>query len=92
MARHRLLATPRLQADLYCLGPGQAQALHAHAEQDKLYLGVQGRPRIRVGEETVWLEAGELVLAPAGIQHGVENPAEAPCVLLVVVVPPPPHA
>lgn len=92
MVRHRLLATPRAQADLYCLAPGQAQAPHAHAEQDKLYLGVEGRARVRVGGEAAWLEAGDLVLAPAGIEHGVENPGDAPCVLLVVVVPPPPHA
>jgi hypothetical protein len=26
------------------------------------------------------------------VEHGLENPTEAPCVALVVVVPPPPHA
>lgn len=89
LARHLLAATPRCQADLYCLRPGQAQAAHAHADQDKLYLGVEGVGRIRIGDEEQWLEPGVLVVAPAGVQHGLVNPSDAPLVVLVVVVPPP---
>ena len=51
MARHRLAATGRCQADLDCLRPGQSQAAHTHADQDKLYFGVEGVGRIRVGDE-----------------------------------------
>ncbi|HEY7602370.1 MAG TPA: cupin domain-containing protein [Methylomirabilota bacterium] len=92
MARHRLAATARLQTDLYCLRPGQAQAPHAHAEQDKLYVGIEGRARIHVGRDVEWLEPGMLVVAPAGVEHGLENSSPDPCVVLVIVVPPPPHA
>jgi mannose-6-phosphate isomerase-like protein (cupin superfamily) len=91
MARYRLAATDRLHADLYCLRPGQSQAAHVHGGQDKLYVGIEGRARIRVGPEADWLEPGVLVVAPAGVEHGLENPTEEPCVALVVVVPPPPH-
>jgi quercetin dioxygenase-like cupin family protein len=92
MARHRLAATGRLQVDLYCLQPGQSQAPHVHGGQDKLYLGLEGRARIRVGSTSDWLEPGVAVVAPAGTEHGLENTSDAPCVALVVVVPPPPHA
>jgi mannose-6-phosphate isomerase-like protein (cupin superfamily) len=92
MARHRLAATARLQTDLYCLRPGQNQSPHVHGDQDKLYVGLEGRARIRVGGEVDWLEPGVLVVAPAGVEHGLENPSEAPCLALVVVVPPPLHA
>ena len=92
MARHRLAATSHLHADLYCLRPGQTQLAHVHAEQDKLYVGLSGRTRIRVGEEIEWLEPGMLVVAPAGAEHGLENPTVDPAVVLVVVAPPPPHA
>ena len=91
LARHRLTATARCQADLYCLKPGQAQAPHTHADQDKLYLGVEGTGRIRVGAEEQPLEPGVLVLAPAGVEHGLANVGDTPLVALVVVVPPPPH-
>jgi quercetin dioxygenase-like cupin family protein len=65
--------------------------VHVHADQDKLYLGVEGRARIRVGAEVEWLEPGVLVVAPAGAEHGLENPTDLPCVALVLVVPPPTH-
>jgi quercetin dioxygenase-like cupin family protein len=55
-------------------------------------VGLEGRARIRVGPEVDWLEPGVLVVAPAGVEHGLENPTEAPCMALVVVVPPPLHA
>ena len=92
MARHLLAATSRCQADLYCLHPGQAQAVHTHNDQDKLYVGVEGVGRVRVGEEEQRLEPGVLVVAPAGVAHGLDNPSDAPLVVLVVVVPPPRHA
>jgi quercetin dioxygenase-like cupin family protein len=91
LARHRLAGTPRCQADLYCLAPGQAQAPHVHADQDKLYLGIEGEGRLRVGEEEQPLEPGVLVVAPAGVPHGLANASDRPLVVLVVVVPPPPH-
>lgn len=91
MARHALVRTERCQADLYCLRPGQAQAVHSHGDQDKLYVGVEGVARIRVGEDEQWLEPGLLVLAPAGVEHGLTNPSDAACVVLVLVAPPPPH-
>jgi len=92
MVRHLLAATSRCQADLYCLRPGQSQAAHTHGDQDKLYVGVDGVGRIRVGTEEQWLEPGVLVVAPAGVEHGLTNPSDAPLVVLVVVVPPPKHA
>jgi quercetin dioxygenase-like cupin family protein len=92
MARQRLAATSRCQADLYCLRPGQAQSPHVHADQDKLYVGVEGTGQIQVGSETTALEPGVLVVAPAGVEHGLANRSEGNLVVLVLVVPPPPHA
>ena len=92
MARHRLAVTARLQVDLYCLRPGQSQTAHVHRDRDKLYIGVQGRARIRVGEEVDWLEPGVLVVVPAGVEHGLDNSLEGLCVALVVVTPPPTYA
>jgi mannose-6-phosphate isomerase-like protein (cupin superfamily) len=92
MARHRLASTARLHTDLYCLRPGQSQAAHVHDAQDKLYVGIDGRALIHVGSEVDWLEPGVLVLVPAGVEHGLENPTEGPFVALAIVVPPPAHA
>jgi mannose-6-phosphate isomerase-like protein (cupin superfamily) len=92
MARIALATTPRLQLDLYCLEPGQAQRPHAHADQDKVYVVLEGRGQVVVdGREDV-LEAGEGIVAAAGQIHGLSNTGEGRLLALVVVVPPPPHA
>jgi len=92
MAKIALATTPRAQLDLYCLEPGQDQKPHAHDDQDKIYLVLEGRGRVVVGAATETLEAGEAIVAPAGIPHGIANDGTARLTVLVVVTPPPPHA
>jgi hypothetical protein len=43
----------------------------------------------RVGDETATLGPGEAVLAPAGLDHGVENPGPGRAALLVFMAPRP---
>ncbi len=92
MTKVALAATPRALLDLYCLEPGQAQAPHAHAGQDKVYVVVEGRGRVTVDGREEVLEAGEAVLAAAGQSHGLANPGPGRLLALVLVTPPPPHA
>lgn len=92
MAKIALATTERAQLDLYCVAPGQSQKPHTHGDQDKIYYVVEGRGRFRVGGEELALEAGEAVVARAGIEHGLVNAGAAPLLVLVVVTPPPPHA
>ena len=40
-----------LFAGLNCFEPGQAQAVHAHDGADKFYLVLEGKARMRVGDE-----------------------------------------
>jgi mannose-6-phosphate isomerase-like protein (cupin superfamily) len=84
-----LFKTARSMADLYCLMPGQAQRPHAHHASDKIYYVVEGTARFTIGGEERDLSTGSAVLAPALVDHGVENPASGPLVLLVVLAPPP---
>ena len=86
-----LATTPRLQLDLYGVNPGQSQRPHTHADQDKIYVVLEGRGRFVVeGQEEV-LAAGEAVVARAGQAHGLVNDGPEPLLVLVVVSPPPPH-
>ena len=73
MAKIALAATPRVLLDLYALEPGKAQKVHTHDDQDKVYVVLEGRGRITVGAEDETLEAGDAVVAPAGVAHGVRN-------------------
>ncbi len=84
-----VFATERMLCDLYCFEAGQDQAGHAHAECDKIYVVLEGGGFFRIGEEEKRLAAGQAVLAPAGIEHGVRNPGHERMICLVFVSPPP---
>ncbi len=42
---------------------------HRHAEEDELFLVVQGRLEIRLRDGSVTLEEGELAIVPKGVEH-----------------------
>ena len=92
MAKIALATTSRTQLDLYCLEPNQEQKPHAHADQDKIYLVLEGRAQVVVEGKEELLEPGEAVVAAAGQEHGLRNAGTGRLLALVVVTPPPPHA
>jgi len=91
MQKIGLFETDRFFCDLYCLLPGQAQKVHAHQGSDKVYLVLQGRARVRVGDAEQELSPGQAALAPAGDPHGVTNATGEPVTLLVFMAPKPAH-
>jgi len=42
---------------------------HLHENEDELFLVAQGRLCIKLRDGDLWLEAGELVIIPKGIEH-----------------------
>ena len=89
MKKTNLVDTANLFCDVYGLEPGQAQAGHRHAVGDKLYYVLSGTGRIRVDGEERAVAPGDLVCAPAGSDHAVENPGPERLALLVVMAPKP---
>jgi len=84
-----LFQTPRFFCDVYCLEPGQAQKPHLHQDADKVYAVLEGEVLVRVGAEQATLAAGAGVLAPAGVEHGLENPGPGRAAVLVFMAPSP---
>lgn len=80
----------RLLIGLNCFEPGQEQKPHAHPGADKFYFVVSGKARFVVGHRTLDAGAGDLVLAPQGVPHGVEQALER-TIVLVGIAPAPPH-
>jgi quercetin dioxygenase-like cupin family protein len=91
MAKIALATTDRAQLDLYCVAPGQAQKPHTHRDQDKIYYVLEGAGRFSLAGKDERVAAGEALVAPAGVEHGLVNDGTNPLLVLVVVTPPPPH-
>lgn len=78
-----------LFAGLNTFEPGQVQAVHAHAGQDKLYYIVEGEAVVNIGGEESNVGATDLVLAPSGVPHGIRNKGAGRLIVMVVFGPPP---
>ena len=72
---------------LNCLEPNQTQAVHAHAGADKFYFVLSGVGKFSVGEDERIVDSGILVIAPAGVPHGVTNTGTERLSLLIVIAP-----
>ena len=78
-----------LMIGLNCLEPGQTQAVHEHADQDKFYYVIEGTGHFTVGEAITEVGAGHVVWAEAGLPHGVENRGTERLIILMGIAPPP---
>lgn len=84
-----LFRSDRLLLGINCLEPGQIQAPHEHSEQDKFYYVVEGSGRFWLGQERVTASPGDVIWAPAGVEHGVANEGQTRLTLLVGIAPAP---
>lgn len=85
--KYTFLQNERLLVGMNCLQTGQSQPLHDHPRQDKFYYVLEGTGHFTVGEETRECAAGQLILCPAGVLHGVENRGIGLLSFLTVIAP-----
>ena len=76
-----------MMVGLNCLEPQQVQAMHAHGGADKFYFVLTGRGKFTIGDEEKTVESGTIVIAPAGVAHGVTNTGNERLSLLVAIAP-----
>lgn len=55
---------------------------HHHEREDELFLVVKGRLLMRFRDREVWLEPGEFIIVPKGVEHLPVAPEECEVVLL----------
>lgn len=50
---------------------------HEHDDEDEMFLVVRGRFRMEFRDRDVWLEEGEFIIVPHGVEHRPVADAEA---------------
>jgi len=89
MGKATLFESPRLLVGLNAFEPGQHHALHAHAGQDKVYYVLEGRGCFLLEGRELEMKAGDLLVAPEGVPHGVHNTGSERLLVLAVLAPSP---
>ena len=88
MGKSTVFESPRLLVGLNAFEPGQSHALHAHAGMDKLYHVLEGEGTFLLEGRELPMRAGDLLVAPDGVPHGVRAGAHR-LLVLVVLAPAP---
>jgi quercetin dioxygenase-like cupin family protein len=91
MGKATLFESPRLLVGLNGFEPGQQHALHAHPGQDKTYLVLEGSGLFLLDQRELPMQAGDLLVAPDGVPHGVRNTGSSRLLVLAVLAPGPAH-
>lgn len=55
---------------------------HQHAGEDELFLVLEGRLLLRFRDRDVWLDAGEMLVVPRGVEHKPVAPEEVHLLLV----------
>jgi quercetin dioxygenase-like cupin family protein len=87
MGKSTIFESPRLLVGLNAFEPGQAHALHAHQGMDKLYYVLEGEGLFLLAGGERSMKAGDLLVAPDGVPHGVRNNSQARLLVLAVLAP-----
>jgi len=82
------LGAATLGARLWRLTPGQSSTRHRHVQQDELYVLLEGRGRVRIGDELLTLEPLSALYVEAETVRQVFNDTDADALWLVVGAPP----
>jgi mannose-6-phosphate isomerase-like protein (cupin superfamily) len=84
-----LAAGEALVVEAYAFEPGAGLTPHRHPETEHVLTALTGAGFVRVGRREVPLRAGESLLVPAGVAHGLRNPGQERLVVQQVSSPKP---
>jgi quercetin dioxygenase-like cupin family protein len=87
MGKSTLFESSRMLVGLNAFEPGQAHALHAHPGMDKMYYVVEGAGLFLLEGRQLPMSAGDLLVAPEGVPHGVRNDGPERLLVLAVLAP-----
>ncbi len=79
---------PELSVHRGQIAPGGEIRPHCHDRQSETFYILSGEATCRTNGQETLLRAGDCVIAPAGIAHGLKNDGPEPVELLALFTPP----
>ncbi len=89
MGKSTLFESSRLLVGLNAFEPGQEHRLHTHAGMDKVYHVLEGAGLFLLEGEDLPMAAGEMLVAPEGVPHGIRNTGTERLLVLAILAPAP---
>jgi mannose-6-phosphate isomerase-like protein (cupin superfamily) len=89
MGKSTIFESPRVLVGLNAFEPGQSHVLHAHVGMDKVYQVIEGEGVFLLEDREVQMKAGDLLVAPEGVPHGVKNTGIGRLLVLAILAPAP---
>lgn len=89
MGKSTLFQSPHLLLGLNAFEPGQSHKLHAHAGMDKVYVVVEGEGLFLLEGRELPMRAGDVLVAPDGVPHGVHNNSTGRLLVIAILAPAP---
>jgi quercetin dioxygenase-like cupin family protein len=89
MGKSTLFSSTNILVGLNAFEPGQSHRLHAHAGMDKVYVVVEGEGLFLLDGQELPMRAGDLLVAPDGVPHGVWNNSTGRLLVMALLAPGP---
>jgi mannose-6-phosphate isomerase-like protein (cupin superfamily) len=89
MGKATLFASERILVGLNTFVPGQEHRLHAHSGMDKVYHVLAGTGLFLLADGDRPMTAGDMLIAPADMPHGIRNSGGENLVVLAILAPAP---
>ena len=89
MGKSTIFESARVLVGLNSFEPGQSHPLHAHIGMDKVYYVIEGAGVFLLDGRELEMAAGDLLVAPDGVPHGVRNTGRTRLLVLAMLAPAP---
>jgi len=89
MGKATIFESERILVGLNCFEQGQEHDLHAHPGMDKVYQVIAGAGLFLLEDRELPMESGVMMVAPAGVPHGIRNTGHGRLVVLAILAPGP---
>ena len=89
MGKATIFRSDRMLVGLNAFEPGQEHKLHSHAGMDKVYHVLSGSGLFLLEGREISMETGVMLIAPAGVPHGIRNTGTERMLVLAILAPAP---